>query len=255
MKFLSVIFVLFIFLASSLSIHALDRNGLVLYLSFDEGSGKVAKDGSGNKNNGELVGNVQWVDGKVKKAIKVMDDSANNLVSVKANKTLDITDQITFGAWVNIETIPDGSCALMTKADTYMFHTSNWSGKGIEQEPLLWPFDAWQTAISAPIQLKEWHHIMGVFDGKNLSNYIDGKLINSRAFANKITVTANDLIIGRDSRVCCNTRRITQAIDEVMIFNRALPANEVKETMAGGGISVESQGRLANLWGEIKVGF
>jgi hypothetical protein len=255
MKFCFFILVIFFICAFSLTTYALDRNGLVLYLSFDEGSGKIAKDGSGKKNDGELVGNVQWVDGKVKKAIKVMDDSANNLVSVKANKTLDITDQITFGAWVNVETIPDGSCALMTKADTYMFHSSNWSGKGIEQEPLLWPFDVWQTAISAPIQLNEWHHIMGVFDGKNLSNYIDGKLINSRAFANKITVTANDLIIGRDSRACCNTRRITQAIDELMIFNRALAANEVKETMAGGGISVESQGRLANLWGEIKVGF
>ena len=123
MKFCFFILVIFFICAFSLTTYALDRNGLILYLSFDEGIGKLAKDGSGKKNDGELVGNVQWVDGKVKKAIKVMDDSANNLVSVKANKTLDITDQITFGGWVNVETIPDGSCAFMTKADTYYDNT------------------------------------------------------------------------------------------------------------------------------------
>ena len=252
MRFLSIVF---LFFAISLSTQAFDKKGLVLHLPFDEGSGKVAKDTSGNKNDGEFQGNVEWVDGKIKGAVKISDDNANNFVSVKANKTLDITDQITFGCWVNIEAIPDSNCSLMTKADTYMIHSSNWSGKGIEQEPLLWPFDAWQTNISAPIQLNEWHHVMGTFDGKSLSNYIDGKLITSRAFASKIAITTNDLIIGRDSRACCNTRRAKQIIDEVMIFNRALSDKEVKETMAGGGIQVEPGGQLATLWGQIKAEF
>ena len=255
MKFFIVITLTILFCVGT-AFSAVDTKGLVMFLPFDEGTGTVAKDKSGNGNDGTITGSVEWVAGKYGKAVRILDSDPNNFVSVKANATLDVTDQMTFGAWVYIETpIDGGSCSLMTKADAYMFHMSDWSGKGYEMEPLLWPFDAWQTPISAPIQLKGWHHVMGTFDGKNLSNYIDGKFINSRAFANKITVTANDLIIGRDSRACCNTRRITQSIDEVMIFNRALAANEVKETMAGGGMPVESQGQLANLWGEIKVGF
>ena len=42
--------------------------GLVLYLSFDEGEGDTAKDRSGKGNDGQLQGNVQWVEGQHGKA-------------------------------------------------------------------------------------------------------------------------------------------------------------------------------------------
>jgi len=255
MKVLLAVLV-FLFCASSISINAFDKKGLVLRLPFDEGSGKVAKDASGNKNDGELQGNVEWVDGEHKKAVKISDDAANNMVVVKDSNSLDVVDQISFGCWVNIEAMPDSHCSLITKADTYMIHTSNWSGKGIEQEPLLWPFDAWQTPASAPIQLNEWHHVFGVYDGKEIKTFIDGELKGRRAYTSKIAVTVNDVVVGRDSRTCCNTRRSRVIIDDVMIFSRAISDREVKEVMAStGGISVEPTDRLTTLWGHIKVEF
>ena len=86
---------------------AFDTKGLVLYFPFDEGSGKVAKDASGNKNDGELQGSVKWVDGKIGKAVDVPDSAATDLVMVKDSDSLDITDEITMSAWVNIKTLPD----------------------------------------------------------------------------------------------------------------------------------------------------
>ena len=231
---------------------AVDTKGLVMFLPFDEGTGTVAKDTSGNGNNGTLTGKVEWVTGKYKKAVRILDSDPGNFVSVKANKTLDVTDQMSFGGWLYIETVLDGSCSLMTKANAYMFHMSDWSGKGYEMEPLLWPFDAWQTPISAPIQLKEWHHVMGTFDGKNLSNYIDGKLIASRAFASKIDVTAGDLVIGRDSRDCCIPRRTTVIVDDAILFNRGISAGEVTDVMAGNLTAVTPKDRVTTLWGQLK---
>lgn len=247
---ISMFILLLIFVTST---YAFDHNGLVVYLRFDEGSGKVAKDSSGNKNEGEFQGNVTWVAGKNGKAAKVSDDSASNMIVIQDNDSLDITDQMTIGCWVNIDTMPDSHCSLITKADTYMIHTSNWSGKGIEQELLLWPFDSWQTAASTPIQLKEWRHVLGVFDGKEIKMYIDGQIKGRRAYGQKITVTSNPLVIGRDSRACCSARRSTQTFDEVVLFNRAVSDQEVKDIMAGGGISIDPKGALAALWGQVKA--
>ena len=82
--------------------------------------------------------------------------------------------------------------------------------------------------------------------------YINGELKGQRAYGNKITTTNNDLIIGRDSRGCCNTRRSTLTFDEVVLFNRAVSDKEVKEIMTGGGMSVQPQDHLTTVWGHIK---
>lgn len=250
MKYL--LFYIVFLIAFTSYLYAFDTKGLVLYLKFDEGSGKTAKDSSGNNNNGSLEGQVEWVNGQIGKAIRVLDNAPGNMVVVKDNASLDITDQITIGTWVMIETMPDSHCSLVTKEDTYMIHTSNWSGKGIEQELLLWPFDAWQTKASTPIQLNEWRHVLGTYDGKEIKMYVDGKLMGQRAYASKIATTANNVVIGRDSRACCNTRRSTQSFDEVVIFNRAVSDQEVKEIMVGGGKAVDPNGHLATLWGYVK---
>ncbi len=250
MKYLFFSIILLIVISSCL--YAFDTKGLVLYLKLDEGSGKIAKDSSGDKNDGELQGNVEWVDGKIGKAVKASDTSGGDMIVVKDSPSLDITDQMTIGMWVMIETVPDGSCSLITKADTYMIHSSNWSGKGIEQELLLWPFDLWQSPASTPIQLNQWKHVIGTFDGKVIKMFVDGKLMGQRGYANKIAVTNNDVVIGRDSRACCNTRRSKLTFDEVVIFNRALADNEVKEVMVGGGKAVDMRDHITALWGYIK---
>ncbi len=235
------------------SLYALDAKNLVFYFSFNEGAGTVAKDASANKNNGEIKGKIDWVAGKYGKAIKFNETDPASMVSVKANKTLDVTDAMSYGAWVYVDVMmPDGSCALITKADTYMIHMSDWSKKGVEMEPLLWPFDKWQSEISTPIQVKEWHHVMGIFDGKELKTYLDGVLKGKRAFASKIAVTTNDLVIGKDNRACCNTRRNGITVDDAVMFNRALTEAEIKEMQLGNLTSVSPQGSSATLWGDIK---
>ena len=42
-------------------------------------------------------------------------------------------------------------------------------------------------------------------------------------------------------------------IDEVVIYNRALSANEVEMLYKAEGLPVEPSGKLATRWGEIKM--
>lgn len=231
-------------------LYALNMSGLVLHLPLDEATGNVARDQSGNGNDGELQGNVQRVDGKYGKAVYISDDSADNKILVMDSDTLDITGPMTIAMWVSLESLV-GSCAIITKADTYMIHSSDWSGNGIEQELLLWPFDTWQTTASTPIQFGDWRHVVGIYDGAEVKMYIDGVLQGQRARTGDTAVTESDLVIGKDNRSCCGDRVFGLTVDDVMIFNRALSDDEVIEIMAG-TTPVQPLDRLATTWGEIK---
>ena len=68
---------------------------------FDEGSGNVAKDSSGNKNDGKLVENPKWVNGKFGKALEF--DGAGSYVDCGDDESLNIPtgDSVTMCAWVN----------------------------------------------------------------------------------------------------------------------------------------------------------
>jgi len=253
MRYMVALFAL-LFICST-SLYALNLDGLVLHLSFDEGSGGTAADSSDKGNDGALSGDVEWVDGVFGKAVYISDSAPENLVLIADDDSLDITGEMTISVWVNIETQgPDGSNSLITKADTYMVHISDWSGNGIEQELLLWPFDAWQTEASTPIQLGEWRNVVGVFDGALVKMYIDGELMGQRDRADGIDVTANDLVIGRDNRSCCTERVAAMTIDEVMIFARALSDGEVADLMEG-PTPVQPQDNLSSTWGRVKASF
>ncbi len=252
------ILVISILLIVSMPLFAFNTKGLVLYYNFDEGSGKTVKDASGNKNDGEIQGNVEWVAGKYGKALDFADNDAKNQVFVKDNDSLDITEQITMSAWVNIRTLPDIYNAIVSKNNTYMLHIDNETNpKEARTDPLVWvggAYGTWPSSAVASIKLDEWHHIAGVYDGKEIRSYLDGVMAGSIGKSGSIDVTTGDLVIGRDNRPGVDTRRCGQTIDEVMIWSRVLSEDEIKQIMVGGKLSfaVDASGKLATQWGQIK---
>ena len=73
---------------SNLSIIKNLQNGLVGYWRFDEGSGSIAYDYSGNGNNGTLINGPTWVDGILGKALEF--DGVNDYVNIPDSSSLDI---------------------------------------------------------------------------------------------------------------------------------------------------------------------
>ena len=76
----------------------LDDKSLVLYLSFDEGKGAKAADGSIHGHDGEFVQNPKWVDGQFGKALE-FDGTKGEHVIVPINDTLQLREQfsVAFG--------------------------------------------------------------------------------------------------------------------------------------------------------------
>lgn len=233
---------------------ALEIEGLILYLPLDDGSGGIAKDLSGQGNDGVLMGNVEWVDGRHGKAVRISDDVPENMILVEDSDTLDVKDQITMAAWIYIETMQDDYCSVIMKANAYAIHTSAAGNPDVEVEPLIWSggaYGEWQTPASVPIPFDKWHHVVGTYDGISLKTYVDGGLKGQTPRSGAIDVRETDVVIGRDLRH--EERRSAQIIDEVLIFDRAVTLEEVKAIMDGTIFPVELKYHLTNLWGKIKT--
>lgn len=239
------------------SVYAISKDGLVLYFDFNEGTGTNVKDLSGNGNNGVTQNDVEWIDGpepSFKKALAV-----ENLghVLVKDSASLDLKTPMTLEIWANVIALPDASCSLMTKADTYMLHLDNGIADKVRIQPLIWPNLVWPPVEQdvVAVNFGEWHYFAGVYDGTTRYIYIDGALKHSNAVTADIPVTTADLTIPHDNRTCCNARNLTAQVDEARIWKRALSGDEIKEIYNNGfqTASVSSGGKLTTTWADLKV--
>jgi len=243
-------------------IYSLDKKGLMLYLPFDEGSGEVANDSSGNGNNGKLKGDCEWVEGKFGKAIWFHPVSGE-YVEVPHSDSLDITKAITLEAWAQTKSLPNSHCAFISKATTdqtgsYILHISNDNGFYVALIVFIGVQGPWPPPAIGKTTIGEWHHFAGSYDGAELSIYIDGQL---QAKANRSTTgdidrSKNPVVIGRDNRAdYLTSRNMDCIIDEVRIWDRVLSDKEIKEAMNSAPVSVELQSLLTTMWGNIKMAF
>ena len=100
----------------------------------------------------------------------------------------------------------------------------------------------------------EWFHIAGVYDpGKSVSIYINGELDNA------VTENVPDTQFNNDANVNIGRRQdccpMNGSIDDVIIWSRALSADEIRQAMGQGGpfaTAVEPVEKLAATWGAIK---
>ena len=209
--------------------------GLVAEWHFDEGSGSVLEDSSGNGNDGTIYG-ATWVDGKYGKALSF--DGVNDYVDCGNDDSLSWgSADYSICAWVkragdfgyvNVIVgkhvgwgdyrgwylrfgIPGGT----NKLEFNNNYDSSWNGNGVVKS------DEEYTD-------QNWHYICGVLDGGNnkVRLYVDAIEIENDAGSNTYDINNSaSLWIGAKS----NGEYFNGIIDEVRIYNRALTANEIKE--------------------------
>ncbi|MDQ1257525.1 MAG: beta-galactosidase, partial [Candidatus Hydrogenedentes bacterium] len=75
-----------------------------------------------------------------------------------------------------------------------------------------------------------WHHLAGVYDGKQLALYIDGALAATAACSGNLNYSYYPVCIGRNPEA---EHALRGAVDEVRLYGRALSADEVKSPPEG----------------------
>ena len=122
---LTMMIISFIILMGTIAQAAIKDETLVLYFSFDEGSGKTVKDLSQYGNDGDIVGDAKWVDGKYGTALQFTKEGDH--VEVKSSDSLKLNDQITLMAGGFIEAWNGGGDQWIGK----VAHASKGSGFGL----------------------------------------------------------------------------------------------------------------------------
>ncbi len=89
---------------------------------------------------------------------------------------------------------------------------------------------SWHEVVTGPILTTgQWYHLAGVYDGSNMTIYVDGQPHASVAFNGNIAVTGYDLAIGTSGE---NLDRVFAGeIDEVRIWNIARSQTDIQNAM------------------------
>ena len=192
---------------------------------FDEGSETTANDSSGNNNTGILINNPQWVDGKENKALEF--DGLNTYVNVNDSNSLDVTNALSIEAWVKSDVITTdggptrrildkGVYALAASDQAYFKIYIGGVSKGVGK--------TWTAS-----DIGQWRHVVGTYDSaggtNNLKLYQDGLLVGQTSTTGNIDTNNSPLVIGRQGTSASG--RFDGIIDEVIIYNRAITAEEV----------------------------
>ena len=178
-------------------------------------------------NNGTMVNSPTFAAGEVGQAFLL---SGSNYVSVPDAPVLNPTNAITVECWLYRQAVVASYDAVVKKSGTAGVSAAN--GYSLEfngNNILFWIYNSnggWQSSGGAvPIQLGQWYHIAGVYDGAHLLIYTNGQLAASSSTSGSIVPSVNILCIGNDPIEL--VRFFNGSIDEVSIYNRALSSNEI----------------------------
>lgn len=248
-----------LFLTSTITSAQFPEDGVAGYWSFDDGTinGKNVKDVLGD-NDGELMGNPKHVRGKVGKALEF---DGQNFVHIEGTDTLDFNgaEAMTVAAWINGDSdspvvgVVEGCCGTIVAQRDVNSWALRFDGRngGAELEFIV-NVGGWQGdgGFGIPVYPKgEWHHIVAIIDGNKRYIYGDGKLMKDDNFNGPMQSGSTEHEIGN-----ANDGGFVGLIDEVVIYNKALSANEVERLYRSEGLPVVSRGKLTTRWGDIKMG-
>jgi len=208
-------------------------SGLVAYWSFDEGSGDVAHDYSGNGNDGMIYG-ADWVDAICGSALDF--DGVDDYT--ECGNTLLIEDDFTISSWIKFPDLTawDNRQYIISKHKEH----ANWSGGWIlvvnpTGTIMFGHYSAGVEHITTEHSLitneDQWYHVAITFDDNtnNYHLYLDGSEVMS--------LTADINILDNDFPVYIGAMYnvdglpddfSTVIIDEVLIYDRALSYDEIR---------------------------
>ncbi len=199
--------------------------------TFDEGSGTVAADSSGNGHAATLSAGATWAAGNVgTHALKLNGSSTgvatatgpvvNTAASFSVSTWVKLTTLSGYQTFVSIASTNVAGFFLQLRGDTGTFGFARLSSDATGNATYV-------AAPSAP-QTNTWYHIVGVDDtaAGTLSLYVDGQLVGSTSYTSAWAATGNTLI-GHGFYGGNQVDYVNGYIDEVQLYSSALTAAQI----------------------------
>jgi len=250
MKHLTILCIIMSLVLLVQSHASIDPASIIGMWLFDDGEGDVASDSSGKGNDGILMNEPEWVEGKFGEALSF--DGVDDYVDTGLN-TNDLSSPITISFWINAAQVKKSP--LVSGYNNANPNANRWDiqlnrdGAG----KIRWiEHEGRDGAISATvIQADTWYHIAVIHDLPNNESHIfvNGVLENTAKVEQD--VKTNRVLQFADGDGDC----YGGIIDEVVIFNVVLSEDDITNIMDNGldrMLFVPDEGKLATTWGNIK---
>lgn len=233
---------------------------------FDEGTGKIAEDLSGNGNDGELKEGTKWEDGQFRQA--VIFDGKDDYVEILPSPLFN-PEVFTVTFWMYPTEVGGNNPAGKGAATLIIANGNPGDGGGAN-----WWFEFWNggnfefkscqagcAAANTPVDTPDkWYFVAGIYNGTEYELYIDAQFKSKGP--NKVGAPEKGLLIG--SGLCpaghgCDGGYFKGIVDDVAMFSDALSEADLKTLMEDGvgkvlGVApVEPTDKLATTWGNLKT--
>ena len=211
-------------------------SGLVAAYGFNEGTGAISSDASGNSNTATLNTATWRTQGKFGNALSF---NGTSKVTVPDAPSLDLTTGMTLEAWV-YPTVAGGGewpTIMMKEAPpglpytfAYVLYGKVWSPTG-PVRPGMRTFTTAGQAVSggSVLPANTWSHFAGTYDGTTLRVYINGTQVASLAATGALVNSSGLLSIG--GNLVSSIEYFTGRLDEIRLYNRALSVSEIQQDM------------------------
>jgi beta-galactosidase len=196
----------------------------------------VLPDLSEHKNDGQIMGRPVFNEGYFGWGLEF--SGHDDWVEFYRDSSLDIAgNELAIGFWVKPSEIPQTNVFLakgkhgygiqMENAQTLEFYI--YSGKRISAK-----------AKVAGDFYENWHHIAGIYNGRQLQLFIDGKKVGSTSFSGNVSTTPFPLCLGREAETQdqgeYSGRLSNMVLDEVKVFDKAVDISEFEKVNAADAV-------------------
>jgi len=207
------------------------ETGLVAHWTFDEGSGDVARDVTGNGHDARLTG-TEWVLSPRGYALRF--DAKEDAARYGDPASMNMSGDMTLAVWARVDpTIDPDTCHLLI-GDTGWAVERNFSlylhGSGVLR--FGWTDGSTVGSLTAPSNLLNgtWKHVVVVANSTDLhaSMYIDGEVVGET----RMPVPISKTVFTERLTGWFYNGFFTGDIDDIRLYSRALPDDQVRALYA-----------------------
>ncbi|MDP4182114.1 MAG: LamG-like jellyroll fold domain-containing protein [Bacillota bacterium] len=198
------------------------------WYKFDETSGTVAADSSGNLQNGTVNNGATWVtNAKMYGGLDL--NGSDQYVSLPAGITSSLND-FTISAWVNLDTLNTWVRIFDFGVGTNSYmHLTAKSGSGVLKFGITTNGYANEEQINGTSALPtgSWQHVAVTLSGNKGSLYLNGQLVGTNNNMTLKPSSLGDTTLNYIGKSMFNDPNLDGKVDDFRIYNKALSTSEI----------------------------
>lgn len=202
-------------------------SGVVAFWKFDKGSGSIAYDSTQNDNDLTRRNHANWNDNS-KYGKSMYFDGRDDYLNMPNSDSLNFAgkNQITIEAWIYPQNNYDGSQAIVSKGGSKQYaliFNRSYGYAYFETYQMDWSSCGSPRSADGSIPFDAWTHVVATYDGSIKRLYVNGEQVSSVVCSANFLSNTQYFEIGRNT----SSQDFCGYIDEVVIYNHALTADEV----------------------------